>query len=187
VHRVMYFILIESLAIFGLATTVMATDQLMKTDLSNSNGILKLSDSTANNAINKFPFFVLDCYVPWCEPCKTMSTALYELAGELKGQVTFGLIDIENNSVTARRYNITSYPTLLIFKNGKLVDTQAGYSSKSELVDLLQMNDPGLNTDNAELAAPHQPPITQLSSNYSQMTTLVPIRDLMTYKNPTRS
>src|SRR5271157_5729149 len=182
--RVMYFILLASLAIFGLATTVMATDQLIKTDLSNSDGSLKLNDNTANSAINKFPFFVLDCYVPWCEPCKSMSTALYELASELKGQVTFGLIDIENNSVTTRRYNITSYPTLLIFKNGILVDTQAGYGSKSELVGLLQMDDPGLNTGNTELAAPHQPPITPLtlSSNYSQMTTLVPIRDLMTYK-----
>ena len=183
-HRVMYFILIGSLAIFGLATTAMAADQLMKTDLSNSDGILKLSDSTVNTAINRFPFFVLDCYAPWCEPCKAMSTALYELAGELKGQVTFGLIDIENNSVTARRYNITSYPTLLIFKNGMLVDNQAGYGSKSELVDLLQMDDPGLNTGNAALAAPHQPPTTPLSSNYSQMTTLVPIRDLMTYQMP---
>ena len=188
-HRIMYFILIESLAIFGLATTVMATDQPMKTDLSNSDGILKLNDGTANNAINKFPFFILDCYVPWCEPCKAMSTALYELAGELRGQVTFGLIDIENNSVTARRYNITSYPTLLIFKTGMLVDTQAGYGSKSELVDLFQMDFPGLNTGNAVLAVPHQPPVTSLtlSSNYSQMTTLVPIRDLMAHKSPTRS
>jgi thioredoxin 1 len=180
----MYFLLIESLAIFGLATTVMATDQLMKTDLSTSDGILKLSDSTVNTAINRFPFFVLDCYAPWCEPCKAMSTALYELAGELKGQVTFGRIDIENNTVTARRYNITSFPTLLIFKNGMLVDNQAGYGSKSELVDLLQTDDPGLNTGNAALAAPHQPPITQLRSNYSQMTALVPIRDLMTYQMP---
>jgi thioredoxin-like negative regulator of GroEL len=179
VHRVMYFILIESLAIFSLATTVMATDQLIKADLSNSDGILKLNDSTENNAINKFPFFVLDCYVPWCEPCKTMSTALYELAGELRGQVTFGLIDIENNSVTTRRYNITSYPTLLIFKNGMLVDSQEGYGSKSELVDLLQMDDPGLKTGNAELAPLYQPPVTPFSSNSTQMTTLVPIRDLM--------
>ena len=115
-HRVMYFILIESLAIFGLATTAMAADQLMKTDLSNSDGILKLSDSTANTAINKFPFFVLDCYVPWCEPCKAMSTALYELAGELRGQVTFGLIDIENNSVTARKVQYHVLPNTSDFQ-----------------------------------------------------------------------
>ena len=182
--RVMYFILLASLAIFGLVTTVTATDQLIKTDLSNSDGSLKLNDNTANSAINKFPFFVLDCYVPWCEPCKSMSTALYELASELKGQVTFGLIDIENNSATARRYNITSYPTLLIFKNGMLVDSQAGYSSKSELVDLLKIDDPGLNTSNNELAVSHQTLITPFSSNSTQMTTLVPILDLMTYKKP---
>jgi thioredoxin 1 len=183
VHRAMYFILIESLAIFGLMTTAMAADQLMKTDLSNSDGTLKLNDNTVNTAINKFPFFVLDCYVPWCEPCKAMSTAIYGLANELKGQVTFGQIDIENNSVTSRMYNITSYPTLLIFKNGMLIDRQEGFSSKSELVDLLQMDDPGLSTSNTELAASHQPPVTSLSSNSAQMTTLVPIRDLMTYNN----
>jgi thioredoxin 1 len=180
----MYFILIETLAIFGLTTTAMATDQLMKTDLSNSDGILKLNDNTVNIAINKFPFFVLDCYVPWCEPCKTLGTALNELASKMRGQVTFGQIDIENNSVTARKYNITSYPTLLIFKNGILIDSQEGYGSKSELVDLLQVDNPGLNTGNIELAASHQPPITPFSSDSTQMTTLVPIKDLMAYKIP---
>jgi thioredoxin 1 len=180
----MYFILIETLATFGLMTTAMATDQLMKTDLSNSDGILKLNDNTVNIAINKFPFFVLDCYVPWCEPCKTLGTGLNELASKMRGQVTFGQIDIENNSVTARRYNITSYPTLLIFKNGMLIDSQEGYGSKSELVDLLQVDNPGLNTGNIELAASHQPPITPFSSDSTQMTTLVPIKDLMAYKKP---
>jgi thioredoxin 1 len=186
VNRIMHFILIGSLAIFGLTTIVMATDQPIKTGLSNSDGILKLNDSTANNAINKFPFFILDCYAPCCEPCKTMSTALYELASELRGQVTFGLIDIENNSLTAKKFNITSYPTLLIFKNGILVDSQAGYSSKSEIIDLLQMDDPGLNASYIELTAPHQP-VTPLNSNSSQMTTLVPIRDLMTHNTPIQS
>jgi thioredoxin 1 len=176
----MYFILIESLAIFGLMTTVTATDQLMKTEISNSDGILKLNDSTANAVIDKFPFFVLDCYVPWCEPCKTMGTALYEIASDLGGQVTFGIIDIENNSMIAKIYNITSYPTLLIFKNGKLVDSQAGYGSKSELVDLLQMDYPGLNTSNAGISASHHPLVAPLSSNSTQMTTLVPIRNMMT-------
>lgn len=180
-HRVMYFILIETLAIFGLTTTAMATDQLMKTDLSDSEGILKLNDNTVNIAINKFPFFVLDCYVPWCEPCKTLGTALDELASKMSGQVTFGQIDIENNSVTARRYSITSYPTLLIFKNGMLIDSQEGYGSKSQLVDLLQMDNPGLNTGNIELATPHQMPIAPFSSYSPQMTTLVPIKDLMAY------
>jgi thioredoxin 1 len=161
----------------------MATDQLMKTDLSNSDGILKLNDNTVNIAINKFPFFVLDCYVPWCEPCKTLGTALNELSSKMRGQVTFGQIDIENNSMTARRYNITSYPTLLIFKKGLLIDRQEGYGSKSELVDLVQMDYPGLKIINVELVASHQPPVIPLSSNSAQMTTLVLIRDLMNIQN----
>lgn len=184
VHRLMYFIFIESLMIFALITTVIASDQPMKTEISDSDGILKLNDSTANTAINKFPFFVLDCYVPWCEPCKTMSTALYGIAGELGGQVHFGIIDIENNSLTAKMYNITSYPTLLIFKNGMLVDSQAGYGSKSELVDLLNMDYPGLNTSSAEIADSHRLPVAPLSSNTAQMATLVPIRNTIDIKYP---
>jgi len=182
VNREIYFILIVSLVIFGLTTTVMAMNQLVKIDLSNSDGSLKLNDSTVNSAISKFPFFVLDCYVTWCEPCKTSSTVFYELASELRGQVTFGMIDIERNSVTARMYNITSYPTILIFKYGMLIDSQAGYSSKAELVDLIKMDDPGLNTSNIEFNAPHQPLVAPLRSNSTQMMTLVPIRDLMSYK-----
>lgn len=180
-NREIYFILIVSLVIFGLTTTAIAMDQLVKTDLSNSDESLKLNDSTVNSAINKFPFFVLDCYVTWCEPCKTSSIVLYELASELRGQVTFGMIDIERNSVTARMYNITSYPTILIFKNGFLIDSQAGYSSKTELIDLIKMGNPGLNTSNIE-NAPHQPLVAPLRSNSTQMTTIVPIRDLMSYK-----
>lgn len=77
-------------------------------------------------------------------------------------------------------YSIMSYPTLLIFKNGLLVDSQAGYGSKSELVDLLQMDYPGLNTSRAEIVASHHLPVTPLSSGFTQMTTLVPIENTRT-------
>lgn len=92
-HRFMYFIFIESLMILALMTNVMAADQPIKTEISDSDGILMLNDSTVNTAIIKFPFFVLDCYVPWCEPCKAMGTALNEIASDLGDQITFGIID----------------------------------------------------------------------------------------------
>ena len=108
--------------------------------------IFELNDSLVNSTISRYPFFALDGYAPWCEPCKEMNATLYLLSSELNGQIAFGTVDIENNTKTAQRYNITKYPTLLIFKNGTYIDRRGGFGTESEIVDTLKRWMPGLNT-----------------------------------------
>lgn len=126
--------------------------------------IFGLNDSIVNETISKYPFFVLDGYASWCEPCHDMNNTLHQLSGELGDQIAFGTIDVENNTRIAQRYNITHYPTLLIFKNGTLIDTEVGFGSKSELVDLFKILKPDLNVT---LVKPEAPPQVNSAVNTS--------------------
>lgn len=116
-------------------------------DASADSGIvLELNDSTVNETIALYPFFVLDVYKPLCNPCQRMKQAVNELSIELGSQAAFGMIDGSLNQTIEQGYNITSYPTLLVFLNGTLIDRMEGFASKKYIVDRLQMKNPGLNT-----------------------------------------
>jgi thiol-disulfide isomerase/thioredoxin len=75
-----------------------------------------------------------------------MKAAIFDLSTELSGQAAFGMIDGKKNQKIERRYNITSYPTLLVFENGTLVDRKEGFASKKYIVDGLRRVKPDLNT-----------------------------------------
>lgn len=153
--RVIIYLLLVSLAAFS---PIIASTAYLQSSSNISNGLIpELNDSIVNSTIAKYPFFALDCYVPWCEPCKEMNATLNQLSNELDGQIAFGTIDVENNSQVAQRYNITHYPTLLIFNNGTLIDTQVGFGSKSEIVDIFKLLRPGLNISRVSLAVAVQP------------------------------
>ena len=149
-HTIAYFTLIALLASIGTGMALIVTNDTEMAELTNVGIVLELSDSNENSELSRYPLFVLDCYVSWCEPCKDLGTYLQELSGELNGQVAFGSIDIEKNEETKGRYGVFSYPAILFFKNGTLVDSQIGYGSKSELARRLQMIEPDLDVSDIE-------------------------------------
>ena len=79
---------------------------------------------------------VLDCYAPWCGPCRMISPIIDELAQELD-QIKFYKTNIDNNSDIAMQYNIMSIPTILIFDKGTLKEQIVGLRSKEELKNLI--------------------------------------------------
>ncbi len=79
---------------------------------------------------------VLDCYAPWCGPCRMISPIIDELAQELD-QIKFYKTNIDNNSDIAMQYNIMSIPTILIFDKGTLKEQIVGLRSKKELKNLI--------------------------------------------------
>lgn len=171
-RAIIYFIMIASLASISTSMATLAIDDLAVENPSNLGVVLELNDSNVNDVLSKYPLFVLDCYDPWCEPCKELNATLHELSGELKDQISFGSIDVESNEETAKRYNITAYPTILFFKNGTLVDSQEGYGSKSELLMRFQMIEPKLNVSNVKLdemqIMPESSPYPDTSSGASE-------------------
>ena len=85
-----------------------------------------------NNLVND-EFVLVDFYANWCGPCKMLSPVLEEL--ENSRGVMVVKVDVDKNEEVARNYGVMSIPTLIMFKNGELVDKKVGYMSIELLSD----------------------------------------------------
>ena len=95
----------------------------------------KTSDSTFQDDISSQSKLVLvDFWAEWCGPCKHISPILEEISNE-KENLNILKLNIDENPVTPQKYNVRGIPTLMLFKEGKLIDTKIGSLPKSSLVD----------------------------------------------------
>ncbi len=93
-----------------------------------------ISDDTFENEVLSYPGPVLvDCWAPWCGPCKIMGPVMEQLASEYAGRVKIAKLNIDQNPAIASKYQIMSIPTLLLFKNGQVVNSIVGAVQKSEI------------------------------------------------------
>jgi len=92
-----------------------------------------LSDFTFNKFINDNYLAVVDCWAPWCGPCRFVTPIIEELARDYKEKIAFGKLNVDQNSLMATQYSIRSIPTLLVFRNGKLVDQIIGAMPRQRL------------------------------------------------------
>lgn len=81
---------------------------------------------------------VIDFWAEWCGPCKTIAPVIDELADEYLGKVKFGKVNVDFNQQTAMKYGIRSIPSLLIFKNGSVINQIIGSVPKDSIVKLLE-------------------------------------------------
>lgn len=77
---------------------------------------------------------VVDMYATWCGPCKMMAPLFEQLSQELAGSYKFVKVDIDQERDLAIQYNVSSIPTFLFFKDGKMVAKEMGYMSKEALI-----------------------------------------------------
>ena len=82
---------------------------------------------------------LLDLWAAWCGPCRMIAPVVEELAKELAGRVRVGKLNVDENPLTAARFNVQGIPTLLILKNGREVDRIVGVQSKEAILRRLQM------------------------------------------------
>jgi thioredoxin len=76
---------------------------------------------------------LVDCWAPWCSPCRTLSPIIDELASDYANGVKVTKLNVDENPVSASQYGIRSIPTMLFFKEGKLVERLVGVQSKEEI------------------------------------------------------
>ena len=77
---------------------------------------------------------IVDFWAEWCGPCKMLTPILEELSNEMKNEITVVKVNLDENQDLAMKYSIRSIPTLLLFKEGNLIDTKVGLLPKSEIV-----------------------------------------------------
>ncbi|WLR50153.1 thioredoxin [Bacillus tianshenii] len=78
-----------------------------------------------------------DFWAPWCGPCKMIAPVLEELDSEMGDKVKIVKLDVDENQETAGKFGVMSIPTLLVMKDGEVVDQVVGFQPKDALVELL--------------------------------------------------
>ena len=94
----------------------------------------QISDSQFETEVLKANGLVLvDFWAEWCGPCRAIAPSVHELAEEYEGKVIIGKYNVDDDADLSAEYSIRNIPTLLFFKEGKLVDKHVGSASKADL------------------------------------------------------
>ncbi|MBN2297725.1 MAG: thioredoxin [Deltaproteobacteria bacterium] len=101
----------------------------------NPDKALAVSDSNMDEAIAKYPFFIVDCWAEWCGPCKMLGPIIENLAKKHQGSIVFAKLDVDSNPHTSSKYGIRSIPNLLVFKDGKKVGDIVGAMPEDKLME----------------------------------------------------
>lgn len=92
-----------------------------------------VTDADFDKFVSKYPLVLVDCWAPWCGPCRMVAPVIDALAKEMSGKVVFGKLNTDENSVVPNKFSISAIPTMMVFKDGKMVDRIVGAQPKEAL------------------------------------------------------
>ncbi len=106
--------------------------------MSDSGKLLHVTDANFEEEILKSSTPALvDFWAAWCGPCRTVGPVVEELAGEYNNKVKIAKLNVDDNKQTPSKYGVRGIPTLMLFKNGQVVDQIVGAVPKSKIKELL--------------------------------------------------
>ncbi len=109
--------------------------------MAETSGVQQISDEKFETDVLKSdtPVFV-DFWAPWCGPCRIVGPVIEELAPSYEGKMRVTKLNVDENPATAQKYQVTSIPTMIIFKNGQVADRAIGAMPRSELQKFIDRN-----------------------------------------------
>ncbi len=96
--------------------------------------VTELNESNFDSFVESNSIAIVDCWAPWCGPCRRMGPIIEEVAEELAGKVGVAKLNTDENQGIAVRFNINAIPTLLVFKDKVLVDSLVGLRPKDDII-----------------------------------------------------
>ena len=97
--------------------------------------VTELNESNFASFVESNKIAIIDCWAPWCGPCRRMGPIVEELSGDLAGKAGVAKLNTDENQGIAIRFNINAIPTLLVFKDQVLVDSLVGLRPKEDIIE----------------------------------------------------
>ena len=95
-------------------------------------------DSFETDVLQSATPVLVDFWAEWCGPCKMIAPVLKEMASEQEGRLKIAKVDVDGNMATARKFGVSSIPTMILFKGGKAIQRVVGYTPKDRLMKALE-------------------------------------------------
>ena len=102
-------------------------------NITESSATLALTERNFSEIVAATPVLLVDFWAPWCGPCRAVAPVLEDLARAEAGRLVVAKVNVDEQPTLAQRYGVQAIPTLLLFKDGRVVDTMVGAPPKAEL------------------------------------------------------
>jgi len=99
---------------------------------------VEVTDSSFDELARRYPVLVVDCWAPWCHPCRIIAPIIDALAKSYAGRTVFAKLNVDENPKSAERFEILSIPTLLFVKDGKVLDRLIGAVPRQKIEEKLK-------------------------------------------------
>lgn len=100
--------------------------------------LIHLTDANFDSTVKSTPKLIVDCWAPWCGPCRMLAPTIEAMAKDYKGKISFAKLDTDESPKTAMGMGIHSIPTLIFFKDGEQVERLVGARPRADIESVMK-------------------------------------------------